>query len=53
MVATDFDWTQLDGLAVVGVDDIRITDSMTVYIEVKIRGTGFFVSPGVGFVFRF
>ena len=50
MVATDFDWTQLDGLVVVGVGNIRITESVEVYIEVKVRGTGFFVSPGVGFV---
>jgi hypothetical protein len=53
MVSTDFSWTSLDGLAVAGIDSIRITDSITNYIEVKVRGTGFFISPGVGFVFGF
>jgi len=51
MLSTSFRWSKLDAVLVAGLDDIRITDSITVYIQVKVRGAGFFVSPGVGFVF--
>jgi len=50
---TDFSWTNLDGLAVIGIDNIAITDDIAIYVEVKVRGRGFFISPGVGFVFDF
>jgi len=53
MVSTSFVWTDLDAQVIVGIDGIRITEPVTIYIEVKIRGTGFFMSPGVGVVFDF
>ncbi len=50
MLATDFNWSQLDAVGIVGLDGISITGSITVYVQVKIRGSGFFISPGVGIV---
>ena len=51
MLSTSLSWTQLDIVGIAGLDGISITDNITVYIQVKIRGSGFFISPGVGFVF--
>jgi len=51
MLSTNFAWSQLDAVGIAGLDGISITDSITVYIQVKVRGSGFFISPGVGFVF--
>lgn len=51
MLSTAFAWSQLDAVLIAGLDGISITDSITVYIQVKVRGAGFFISPGVGFVF--
>jgi hypothetical protein len=50
MLSTNFNWSELDAVGIVGLDGISITDSITVYIQVKVRGSGFFISPGVGFV---
>ena len=51
MLSTNLRWSQLDAVGIAGLDGISITESITVYIQVKIRGTGFFISPGVGIVF--
>jgi len=51
MLSTNLRWSQLDAVGIVGLDGISVTDFITVYIQVKIRGSGFFISPGVGIVF--
>lgn len=53
MMTTNLSWTDIDALVIGGIDSIRITDRITIYIELKVRGAGFFMSPGVGFVFDF
>lgn len=51
MLSTSFHWSDLDIAGIAGLDRISITESITMYVQIKIRGSRFFVSPGVGFAF--
>ena len=48
--ATDFDFLSWSLVAIAGLDNIRLTDRLRLYIQIKIRER-FFISPGFGLVF--
>jgi len=47
---TDFDFSSWSLVSIVGLEDIRLSDNLRLYIQVKVRGEGFFISPGFGLV---
>ncbi len=48
---TDFDFSSWSIVGITGLEDIRLTDNLRLYIQVKVRGEGFFISPGFGLMF--
>lgn len=47
---THFHFSSWSVVGVAGIDNIRLTDTLRLYIQAKIRG-GFFISPGFGLAF--